>query len=218
MGNIQLVIFDCDGVLADSERVTNTVYAGILKEYGLNLTLDEMFENFVGNTMQHCLDKMTIMLGRRVPADFVDTYRSRCKIALEQELKPVRGVQQMLSKMKWPYCVASNSDSEKLRMILGYAKLLPIFEGKLFSSDQVAHGKPSPDIFLLAAREFDAQPAHTVVIEDTPIGVTAGVAAGMIVLGYAELMDSERLREAGAHRIFGNMSELIGLLEQIDQS
>ncbi len=208
MSFIELIIFDCDGVLADSERITNTVFAELLRGQGLNFTLEEMFEHFVGNSASQCLEKIHGMLGRPVPDDFMERYRARCKVALERDLKAVAGVEEMLRKITQPFCVASNSDTQKLRTILGYSNLLPIFEDRMFSVDQVERGKPEPDIFLFAANHFRANPARTLVIEDTPIGVRAGVAAGMIVLGYAELMNSERLLAAGAFTTFSNMTEL----------
>jgi HAD superfamily hydrolase (TIGR01509 family) len=209
----ELIIFDCDGVLADSERITNTVFAGLLEAEGLHFTLEEMFEQFVGNSVAQCTEKIQAMLGRPIPDDFFDHYRARCKVALERDLKPVQGVEEMLPLITHPYCVASNSDLQKLRTILGYANLLPLFEGKLFSVDHVAKGKPAPDLFLHAARAMGVQPEQAVVIEDTPIGVTAGVAAGMTVFGYSELMPAERLMRAGAHATFTSMAELPGLIE-----
>jgi HAD superfamily hydrolase (TIGR01509 family) len=213
---VELIIFDCDGVLADSERITNTVFAELLREQGLNFTLEEMFEHFVGNSASQCLAKIHAMLGRPVPDDFMDHYRARCKVALEKDLKAVAGVEEMLPKIKQPFCVASNSDTQKLKTILGYANLLPIFEDRMFSVDQVAQGKPAPDIFLFAAKHFGADPARSLVIEDTPIGVCAGVAAGMTVLGYAELMNAERLLAAGAFLTFSNMAELPDLIARFE--
>lgn len=209
---IELIIFDCDGVLADSERITNTVFADLLREQGLDFTLEEMFEHFVGNSSTQCLEKIHGMLGRPVPSDFMDHYRARCKVALERDLKAVAGVEEMLPRIKQPFCVASNSDTQKLTTILGYAKLLPIFEGRMFSVDLVTQGKPAPDVFLFAANHFQASPARTLVIEDTPIGVRAGVAAGMTVLGYAELTNSERLLDAGAFTTFTSMTDLPDLI------
>lgn len=218
MPGIELIIFDCDGVLADSERITNTVFAELLREQGLSFTLEEMFEHFVGNSAAQCLEKIHAMLGRPAPDDFMDHYRARCKVALESDLKAVSGVEEMLSQIKLPYCVASNSDEMKLRTILGYAKLLAIFEGRMFSVDRVARGKPAPDIFLYAAKQFGADPANTLVIEDTPIGVRAGVAAGMKVLGYAELMNEARLKEAGAFGTFSRMDELPGWIDRLSRA
>jgi HAD superfamily hydrolase (TIGR01509 family) len=125
-------------------------------------------------------------------------------------------VEAVLAQIKHPFCVASNSDDKKLRMILGFAGLLPLFEGKLYSVDLVQKGKPDPSIFLHAAKAMGAKPARTLVIEDTPIGVTAGVAAGMAVFGYSELMSAERLKQAGAAQTFSNMSDLPGLIQELD--
>jgi beta-phosphoglucomutase-like phosphatase (HAD superfamily) len=211
----QLVIFDCDGVLVDSEVITNRVFAEMLGELGTHFTLPEMFERFVGRSMTQCCELIVELLQRPLPAGFVEQFHSRASTALGAELKTVAGIEAALDVLdahRVPYCVASNGTREKMRLTLGHTGLLPRFEGKRFSVDQVTLGKPAPDLFLLAARTFDAAPAHCCVIEDTPTGVTAGVAAGMRVYGYCALMPAQRMTAAGAHRTFTSMSELPALI------
>ena len=215
MSGCQLVIFDCDGVLVDSEVITNRVFAEMLGELGMHFTLPDMFERFVGRSMTQCCELIAELLQRPVPAGFVEQFHSRASAALGAELKAVAGVEatlDVLDAQRVPYCVASNGTREKMRLTLAHTGLLPRFEGKRFSVDQVAQGKPAPDLFLLAARTLDVTPARCCVIEDTPTGVTAGVAAGMQVLGYCALMPAQRMSAAGAHRTFTSMSELPALI------
>jgi HAD superfamily hydrolase (TIGR01509 family) len=211
----RLVIFDCDGVLVDSEVITNRVFAAMLGELGVHFTLPEMFERFVGRSMTQCCELIADLLQRPVPAEFVEQFHRRASAALGAELKAVAGIEatlDLLDAHRVPYCVASNGTAEKMRLTLGHTGLLPRFEGKRFSVDQVARGKPAPDLFLLAARTLAVEPDHCCVIEDTPTGVTAGVAAGMRVYGYCALMPAHRMSAAGAHRTFTSMSELPALI------
>jgi len=210
---IELAIFDCDGVLVDSERLTNTVFAGMLNELGLNVTLEDMFERFVGNSTSYCLDLIQTMLGRPVPEGFLDDYRSRYRDVLTKDLQAVSGVREAIEQLTIPYCVASSGDFEKMRLTLGITGLLPFFEGKMFSVIQVPRGKPEPDVFLFAAGTYGIDPSNVVVIEDTPVGVTAGVRAGMTVLGYAEMTPAAKLIGAGARSTFHEMSQLPVLIE-----
>ena len=213
MNDIELIIFDCDGVLVDSERLTNTVFAEMLNELGLSLTLDDMLDKFVGNSMTTCREMIKEMLGRPVPEDFVEQYRMRARKALESNLKPVNGVEEALQRIQVPYCTASSGDHEKMRMTLGITGLLPYFEGKLFSVTEVARGKPHPDVFLYAAEQMGAKPRRCVVVEDTSIGVAAGVAAGTRVFGYTGTMSADKLINSGASLVFSDMRLLPELIK-----
>ncbi|HTQ99721.1 MAG TPA: HAD family phosphatase [Candidatus Acidoferrum sp.] len=210
--SFELVIFDCDGVLVDSERITNRVFAQMLNELGLPVTVEDMFEQFVGHSMQHCLGLITDMLGQAPPKSFVEAYKVRTRAALEVELAAVAGIEEVLDEIRLPYCVASSGDHEKMRTILGITGLWPRFDGKLFSVTEVSRGKPFPDVFLLAAERLGVDPSACAVVEDTPVGVAAGVAAGMTVFGYSALTPARRLLQAGAHMTFDRMQELPALL------
>lgn len=207
-----LVIFDCDGVLVDSERITNTVFCSILNDLGLSLTLEDMFEHFVGLSMPQCLELITAMLGRKPPDDFVPNYRRRTERALRAEITPIVGIAEVLQALRVPYCVASSGDHAKIRLTLGATGLLKHFEGRIFSVVDVARPKPEPDVFLHAARILGADPRGCAVVEDTPTGVRAGVAAGMRVFGFAANTPAHRLEQAGAHELFSEMAQLPGLL------
>jgi HAD superfamily hydrolase (TIGR01509 family) len=207
----QLVIFDCDGVLVDSERVTNQVFADMLGELGLAFTLDDMFEHFMGRSMAYCLARITELLGAPPPAGFEPDYRRRTKIVLAT-VTAIAGIEAVLDQLALPYCVASNGPREKMQISLTSSGLWSRVEGKLFSAYEVANPKPAPDLFLHAAAHHGIAPEACVVIEDSPTGVAAGVAAGMTVLGYTASMPAHRLREAGAHQLFDRMADLPALL------
>ena len=207
-----LVIFDCDGVLVDSELITNRVFTQMLNELGVAVSAEEAFERFVGRSLAQCLEMIAGLLGREVPADFVHQYHQRSATALKSELKAVPGVEAALKAIQVPYCVASNGSHEKMQATLGVTGLLPKFKDRLFSVSDVARGKPFPDLFLHAAAKSGVAPSDCVIIEDTPTGVSAGVAAGMTVYGYCAHTPAHRLIAAGAHGTFGRMSDLPDLL------
>ena len=207
-----LVIFDCDGVLVDSEPITNRIFARMLNELGLRISLEDMFERFVGRSMPQCLEIITKLLGRPVPQQFIEEYHTRSAAALQAELKAVPDIETVLAAMRIPFCVASSGTHEKMQTTLGVTGLLPQFRGKMYSVTEVAQSKPFPDVFLHAARQQGVMPADCAVIEDTPTGVRAGVAAGMTVFGYCALTPKQRLVEAGAHHTFERMRDLSALI------
>jgi HAD superfamily hydrolase (TIGR01509 family) len=206
-----LVIFDCDGVLVDSELITNAVFATMLGELGAVVTLEYMFEHFMGHSMAHCLTLVRQLLGRDPPDDFVTEYRRRSSRALE-EVVAVPGIEQVLDAIDIPSCVASNGPHDKMRLTLGITGLLPRFESRLFSADDVGRPKPAPDLFVFAASSMSAAPERTAVVEDSPAGIEAALAAGMTAYGYAGRMPARRLIEAGATIIFDDMCRLAALL------
>lgn len=211
MPAFELVIFDCDGVLVDSERITNTVFANMLNEQGLPVTLDDMFRDFVGRSMAQCLDIIEEKLGRPVPDAFLDQYHLRCSRALAENLRPVRGIEDALMAIDLPMCVASSGSHAKMQTTLGLTGLLDRFSGKLFSVTEVENAKPHPDVFLYAAAKMGRAAGRTAVVEDTSLGVRAGVAAGMTVFGYAELSSAQVLADEGAI-VFDDMGDLPALL------
>jgi HAD superfamily hydrolase (TIGR01509 family) len=207
-----LVIFDCDGVLVDSELITNRIFVQMLNEVGLPLSLEDMFEQFVGRSMPQCLALVTGLLGRPLPNNFEEDFRRRSAAALKSELKAVAGIETVLAALNVPFCVASSGTHEKMQTTLGVTGLLPRFAGKIYSVTEVARSKPHPDVFLHAASRQGVAPEDCAVIEDTPTGVRAGVAAGMTVFGYCALTPRASLIAAGAHHTFEHMRELPRLL------
>jgi HAD superfamily hydrolase (TIGR01509 family) len=210
----ELIIFDCDGVLVDSERVANEVFAGVLREVcGLEFSLEEMFDTFVGHSKQQCLDKIEAMTGAPPPEELERRYREDINQALADTVQAVPGIEAVLQQLRLPFCVASSGSHEKMRMTLGRTGLFDYFDGNIFSTSEVERGKPHPDIYLYAAKRMGvADPARCLVVEDSPLGVTGAVAAGMRVYGFAELMPAHKLRDAGAHEVFGRMSDLPTLI------
>jgi HAD superfamily hydrolase (TIGR01509 family) len=207
----ELVIFDCDGVLVDSETISNQALASVLEDIGLPMGYEETRRAFIGRSMQSCLEIIERRLGAPVPEDFVSRYYARMFAAFERDLRPVPGVAEVLDGLEAPFCVASSGSHEKIRKTLGVTGLLPRFEGRIFSATEVERGKPAPDLFLHAARAMGADPYACAVVEDSVLGVEAGVAAGMRVLGYAAASDPGALASAGA-RVFQDMAELPVLL------
>ena len=211
---IDLVILDCDGVLVDSEPISNRILTGMLGEIGLPMSVEETTREFVGRSMEDCWRIIEQRLGRTVPDGFAARYDRLLLEAFRKELRPVRDVAEALERIPRPLCVASSGSREKIRASLGLTGLLPRFENRIFSAVEVKQGKPAPDLFLHAARRMGADAERCVVIEDSPRGVRAGVAAGMTVLGYAERSAAAELGAEGA-RCFEQMRQLPELLEVV---
>ena len=206
-----LVIFDCDGVLVDSERITNTVFAEMLNELGLSVTLGDMFRDFVGRSMSQCLEMIESRLGHPPPANLLEEYNARITVALTRDLQAVSGIEAALDSIDVPMCVASSGDHNKMKTTLGLTGLIDRFSDRLYSVTEVTNGKPAPDVFLYAAERMGASPENCAVIEDSAPGVRAGMAAGMTVFGYAALTDPATLEREGAV-VFDDMAQLPGLL------
>jgi len=155
------------------------------------------------------------MLDHAAPENFLHDLQARTFAAFKTELRATPGIEQTLDALDavgLPYCVASSGDHEKMNTTLGITGLLPRFAGRIFSVTQVAHGKPAPDIYLFAAAQMNAVPSSCAVVEDTPPGVRAGVAAGMTVFGFCAFTPAEKLRAAGAQQTFDDMQRLPQLL------
>ncbi len=173
----QLIIFDCDGVLVDSEPISNRIMAEVLAERGLPIGIEDCYEHFMGRTMDDCLHILRSSFGHAADQDFVESVRRRTLEALREEVRPIPGIVAALERIAVPVCVASSGQLVKMRTTLERAGLLARFEGRLFSAAAVARGKPHPDVFLHAAETLGADPAACAVVEDTPVGVEAGIAA-----------------------------------------
>ena len=206
-----LVIFDCDGVLVDSEPLSNAALAESLDEIGLALTVEETTEHFMGRSWKSCLAIIEGMLGHAPPASLKAAYVARRDEAFRRALRPVPGIEDALAALDGtPRCVASSGDVPKMRLTLGMTGLLDHFDGRLFSATQVERGKPAPDLFEHAAAEMGFAPRDCVVVEDSPLGVEAARAAGMRVLGFAGRTPPERLGDAD--HVFDRMAGLPALL------
>lgn len=209
------VLFDCDGVLVDSERITSRVWAGLLTGIGLPTTTEQSLATYLGNSMARCIEIVTEKLGHTPPSDLLPRFYADVKVALETEVTPVDGIIDVLDALDAAgvgYGVASNGEHEKMRTTLGTTGLLSRFEGRRFSAVDVARPKPAPDLFLHAARTLGFDPSRTLVIEDSPLGVQGAFTAGMTVIGYAELVSAERLVAAGAVHTVSDMRELLAFV------
>lgn len=210
----EAVIFDCDGVLVDTELAGNTVLAGLISELGIPTTREQAIETYMGRSMASCLAMLEERLGEPPPGDFADRYRAGVEAAWRRDLRPVPGIVEALDAIdaiELPRCVASSGEHERMRLTLGLTGLLPRFEGRIFSATEVEHGKPAPDLFLHAAGRMGFDPATTTVVEDTVPGVRAGRAAGMRVLAFARLIPAADLSAAGGE-VFDDMAHLPHLL------
>jgi HAD superfamily hydrolase (TIGR01509 family) len=209
-----LVIFDNDGVLVDSESISNTLLAAYLTELGHPTSYEDSLRDYMGSAMHRVHDLVEERSGRRLPDDFDDVFHGRVFAAFERELKPVAGVTGVLEKLKAdgvPYCVASSGSHERIRVGHRSTGLERWFDsGRVFSAQDVGRGKPAPDLFLHAAERMGVPTDRCVVVEDSPLGVRAAVAAGMDVLGFTAMTPAERL--VGATQLFGSMDELTELL------
>jgi len=204
---LELVIFDCDGVLVDSEPISNRVLAAALSEAGLPTTQESSMRDYMGRSWSACVEIFEARLGRALPGAFEASFMSQLETALRAELQAVPGIHDALARIATPSCIASSGRPEKMRITLGMTGLWERFEGRIFSAADVARAKPFPDLFLHAAERMGATPARCIVVEDSPRGVEAGVAAGMRVLGYAGRTDARALEVAGAE-VFADMREL----------
>lgn len=209
---LDLVIFDCDGVLVDSELLSCQCLSDELSLSGISLTLAQALELFLGRSIsavtQHYRE-----LGQVVPVDFPVRLKSRVLAAFEKALRPVQGVDAVLSGLRVPHCVASSSDLDRVALSLKVTDLARYFGNQIYTAQMVERGKPAPDLFLYAADEIGAEPARTLVIEDSVSGVQAGKAAGMTVWGFVggghyRTRDGRAiLSAAGADRVFARMSD-----------
>jgi HAD superfamily hydrolase (TIGR01509 family) len=201
-----LVIFDCDGVLVDSERLALRTEATILAGLGWPLTEADIVDRFVGRSAAYMQDQIERHLGRRIDweAEFEVHYRE----VFERELVAVPGIVEALDGIDTPTCVASSGSHEKMRFTLGKTGLLERFAGRIFSGDEVAHGKPAPDIFLFAADRMGVSPGRCAVVEDSLSGVTAGLSAGMAVFAYAGGVTAADALALDGAEVFDHMADL----------
>ena len=210
-----LVVFDCDGVLVDSERLSIHLDAELLRELGWELTEDEIVERWVGRTEAAMKAEIEGQLGRDISAEW-DAFSVRYAQAFAEELEPVDGIAEAVEAIQaagYATCVASSGGLDKIRRNLAKTGLLDRFDGRLFSADDVEHGKPAPDLFLHAAEVMGADPARTAVIEDSAHGVAAGLAAGMTVFAYTGgVTPAARLTGPGVV-LFEDMRALPALLD-----
>lgn len=212
-----LVIFDCDGVLVDTEKRANEMLVAVLARDGFRVTYEESRRMFVGRSAVSIQKIVETRSGLRLGADWVDRLHAETELEFSRGVEAIAGVRDQVERLRTagvPYCVASSGKISKMHITLGVTGLLPLFADVLFSATMVVNGKPAPDLFLHAARAMGREPARCVVVEDSVPGVEAAVAAGMRAFGYAgdPMTESDRLAAAGAH-VFRRMDDLAALLD-----
>src|SRR5580692_10689743 len=213
MSRFDLVIWDCDGVLIDSERLAVRTESQILTELGWPLTEADVVELFVGRSSRYMQTVIEEKLGR--PVDWKVQFEQRVREACERELEPVDGVIDALDAIDIPSCVASSSSHAMLNFKLGLTGLAERFAGRIYSADDVAHGKPDPAVFLFAATSMGVAPERCAVIEDSVSGVEAGVTAGMSVFAFSGGVTSAQKLQRDGVSLFSTMHLLPGMLSQV---
>ena len=206
------MIFDCDGVLVDTERIAVRIDVVVLAELGWPMTEAEVVERFMGRSDDAMTAEIEAHLGRRLPANWEEPFRHLYRQAFEAELTPVPGIIEALDAIGAPTCVASSGTHERIRFTLGLTGLYERFAGRIFSASEVARGKPAPDLFLHAASRMGIPPERCAVVEDSRYGVEAARAAGMRAFGYAGGLARRDSLEGPQTVVFDSMRELPRLL------
>ena len=215
----ELIIFDCDGVLVDSEVIFARILAEHLTAIDFPTTLHEAITLGFGKNRATLSAAVATQFGRALPDRFFDTFAVRSAAAFEHELLPVPGVEELLAGLSVARCVASNGHLDRVRQRLSVTRLLPFFDPHVFGASQVAFGKPAPDLFLFAAQRLGVVPKDCIVVEDSIPGVEAAVAAGMTVVGFCggghcPEGHAERLSAAGCVRVCARMPDLAAYLRE----
>ncbi|BDS12545.1 HAD family hydrolase [Aureispira anguillae] len=205
------IIFDCDGVLVDSEATSIGVLMDIAQEAGYKMEMPFALNQFSGQSLQYCFDYIQKNALKPLPQDIINNYRRRTYQAFKTDLKAIPNIDQLLQRLTLPRCVASNAPIEKIKLNLGLLNLSHFFEGNLFSAYDIQKWKPAPDLFLHAAKTMGFEPQECAVIEDSLAGVQAAKAGGFEVFGYASSRTASTLAAAGA-TVFYDMNLLDELL------
>ena len=209
----EAVLFDCDGVLVDSEAITCGVLRDMFEEQGWRMTLAECMQRFVGHTVKSQRAVIEAHTGVPLTDDWLAQFFERRNVRLAQDITPIAGIHEAVAHVH-AHCagriaVASGADRFKVEMMLRQVGLHPHFDGRIFSGHEMPRSKPHPDVYLAAAAHLQVDPARCLVVEDTPVGITAGVAAGACVWAYAPPgVDEQPLLQAGAQRVLRGMHEL----------
>ena len=215
------VLFDCDGVLVDSEPITNGVLRDMLEELGWTLTPAECMRLFVGKAVKDEVELIEAHTGYRISDDWMLRFRERRNAGLVRDVKPIAGAVQAAAQLhallQGRIACASGADRFKVELQMEKCGLMPYFAGRIFSGHEMPRSKPAPDVYLAAAAALGVDPRRCAVVEDTVTGVTAGVAAGATVFGYSPPEAGhdapDALRGAGATHIFTDMAQLAALLQ-----
>ncbi len=212
---MNLIIFDCDGVLVDSEIIAHQLLAQMMTDLGYPMTTAESVQKFAGRSLADTLPLIEAILGRRVPDHIGQSYGALLLERLRRDLKPINGAKEAITNVAYRRCVASSSSLERIHLSLEVTGLAPLFGSNVFSASQVPRGKPAPDLYLYAARMLAISPENCIVVEDSVLGVSAGRTAGMKVIGFTGGSHTgsdaaAHLVAAGACPVISSMAELPG--------
>ena len=218
-----LIIFDCDGVLVDSEVISCRAHAEVLSRHGYPITSEQVFDRFLGRSTRQANMEVEAELGRALPDDFHVELQDELFRSFEADLDAVPHIHTALDGIAQAICVASSGSPQRMRVTLGRTRLYDRFAPNIFSASQVSNGKPAPDLFLFAAGQMNVAPQRCLVIEDSVPGITGGRAAGMAVLGFHGASHcrpghGDSLRAAGATMIFDDMRKLPVLIAELGQN
>ncbi|SHH25260.1 HAD family hydrolase [Winogradskyella jejuensis] len=213
MSKYKCIIFDCDGVLVDSEPIGNQVLVDMANELGASIDIEYAFKYFKGNSIYDCIKHISSITNRNLTDDFVSEYRKRSYEAFEKQIKPIEGIKSVIQNLDIPFCVASSGPEKKIILNLGLTGLLPYFGGKIFSCYTIQKWKPKPDIFLLAAKTMGFLPEECLVIEDSLTGVEAAKKGGFKVFAYTAHDYNDELSKI-ADKTFVSMLNLPLLLTE----
>jgi HAD superfamily hydrolase (TIGR01509 family) len=221
--NFDLIIFDCDGVLVDSEVISCRAHAETLTRHGYPITAEQVLDRFLGRSMRQATLEVEAELGRRLPDDFFSQTYAEIFRLFAESLEATPHIGEALARIAQPVCVASSGPPEKISASLNRTGLYDRFAPHIFSAVQVRHGKPEPDLFLFAAERMQAAPARCIVIEDSVAGIAGAIAAGMPVLGFdggshCRPGHGDALRAAGAAAVFDDMRQLPDLITKMGQN
>jgi HAD superfamily hydrolase (TIGR01509 family) len=211
MSKYKCIIFDCDGVLVDSEPIANQVLVEMANELGATIDLDYALRHFKGDTIQRCHDKISELVTQELPDNFIANFRARSFESFKKNIKAVDGIKDVLDQLRVPFCVASSGPEDKIRLNLELTGLLPYFEDTIFSCYEIEKWKPDPAVFLWAAKTMGFTPEECVVIEDSVTGVTAANNGGFDVFGFTA-HDYNNELEGKASLTFKTMPEILKLI------
>ena len=205
------IIFDCDGVLVDSEEISSKILIEMANALGIEIDMEYADINFTGKSLESVFLHIEQLAGNKFPKNHEEDYRNRTFKAFKSELNPIKGIHKVLNEISVPYCVASNGPTDKMRLNLSITNLLDKFENKMFSAYEIKRWKPDPELFLHAAKTMGFAPSDCAVIEDSIAGIIAARKGGFDVYGYAKTSNQEEFEKEGA-KVFFEMETLIDLL------
>lgn len=206
------ILFDCDGVLVDSEKISIGTLVSMAQELNIPLQEEEAMRLFLGKSLEFCFEYIQSLTDKKLPINFEEDFRTRSFKAFKSNLQPIAGVPQLINKLKVPFCVASNGPADKICLNLETTHLLEQFEGNIFSAYDINSWKPDPQLYLHAAKTMGFEPKDCVVIEDSPVGVQAAIAGGFTVYGYAPHGSKGHFSDYDIP-LFDDMNKLYDLLQ-----